>query len=165
MKLLKAFVKFSIAPILLAAATWLQRRSCPRMRARPIPRDVQQLVVIDYRAMQNSTSAMDLRDRVMPPELKQFDEALRKSGLNDNHDVDQLAFALCSAPSARERLAGNRWHRPGAVLRGRIFWPAFASRRSSRRWCAPTSSIRWPRRGWWPALLIPRPWFSAARMR
>ncbi|KAA6456280.1 hypothetical protein DYQ86_25705 [Acidobacteria bacterium AB60] len=59
-----------------------------------IPRDVQQLVVIDYRAMQNSQTAMDLRDRVMPPELKQFDEALRRSGLNDNHDVDQLAFAL-----------------------------------------------------------------------
>ena len=36
-----------------------------------VPHDVQQLVVIDYRAMQNSTAAMDLRDRVMPPELKQ----------------------------------------------------------------------------------------------
>lgn len=59
-----------------------------------IPHDVQQLVVIDYRAMQNSSTAMQLRDRVMPPELKQFDEALRKSGLNDNHDVDSLAFAL-----------------------------------------------------------------------
>ncbi len=59
-----------------------------------IPHDVQQLVVIDYRAMQNSTAAMDLRNRVMPPELKQFDEALAKSGLNDNHDVDELAFAL-----------------------------------------------------------------------
>jgi hypothetical protein len=59
-----------------------------------IPHDVQQLVVVDYRAMQNSNSAMELRDRVMPPDLKQFDEALRRSGLNDNHDVDQLAFAL-----------------------------------------------------------------------
>jgi len=59
-----------------------------------IPRDVQQLVVVDYRAMQNSAAAMDLKERVMPPELKQFDEALRKSGLNDNHDVDQLAFVL-----------------------------------------------------------------------
>lgn len=59
-----------------------------------IPHDVQQLVVIDYRAMQNSSAAMDLRARVMPPELKQFDEALSKSGLNENHDVDELAFAL-----------------------------------------------------------------------
>ncbi len=59
-----------------------------------IPRDVQQLVAIDYRAMQNSPTAMQLRNRVMPPDLKQFDEALSRSGLNENHDVDQLAFAL-----------------------------------------------------------------------
>lgn len=59
-----------------------------------VPHDVQQLVVIDYRAMQNSPAAMDLRGRVMPPELKQFDDALTKSGLNENHDVEQLAFAL-----------------------------------------------------------------------
>jgi hypothetical protein len=59
-----------------------------------IPHDVQQLVVIDYRAMQNSGTAMELRDRVMPPDLKQFDEALKRSGLNENHDVDELAFAL-----------------------------------------------------------------------
>jgi hypothetical protein len=59
-----------------------------------IPHDVQQLVVIDYHAMQNSSAAMDLRNRVMPPELKQFDEALSHSGLNENHDVDELAFAL-----------------------------------------------------------------------
>ncbi len=59
-----------------------------------IPQAVQQLVVIDYRAMQNSDAAMQLRERVMPPNLKQFDEALSKSGLNENHDVDQLAFAL-----------------------------------------------------------------------
>ncbi len=63
-----------------------------------IPQNVQQLVVIDYRAMENSTSAMDLRDRVMPPELKQFDEALRKSALKGagsmDQYVDELAFAL-----------------------------------------------------------------------
>jgi hypothetical protein len=59
-----------------------------------IPFEVQQLVVVDYRAMQNSTSAMNLKARVMPPELKEFDEALTRSGLNENHDVDQLAFVL-----------------------------------------------------------------------
>lgn len=59
-----------------------------------IPHDVQQLVVIDYHAMQNSPAAMNLRNRVMPPELRQFDDALSHSGLNENHDVDELAFAL-----------------------------------------------------------------------
>jgi hypothetical protein len=69
-----------------------------------IPRDVQQLVVIDYRAMQNSPTAMQLRDRVMPPDLRQFDDALRRSGLNENHDVDQLAFALFRPNPAQEEV-------------------------------------------------------------
>ncbi len=74
-----------------------------------IPHDVQQLVVIDYRAMQNSTAAMNLRNRVEPPELKQFDEALSKFTLKPvlasgkpspnagepiDQYVDELAFAL-----------------------------------------------------------------------
>lgn len=67
-----------------------------------IPHEVQQLVVIDYRAMQNSGSAMELRDRVMPPDLKQFDDALKRSGLNENHDVDQLAFALFRPSEAND---------------------------------------------------------------
>jgi hypothetical protein len=59
-----------------------------------IPHDVQQLVVIDYRIMQNSSAAMELRGQVMPPELTQLEDALRKSGLNDNQDLEQLAFVL-----------------------------------------------------------------------
>ena len=80
--------------MMLAAAATVQAAQLSNDSRTAIPHDVQQLVVVDYRAMQNSTAAMDLKDRVMPPDLKQFDEALRKSGLNDNHDVDQLAFAL-----------------------------------------------------------------------
>jgi hypothetical protein len=94
MNLLKAFVKVSIAPLLLTAATLAPAAQLTTDARASVPHDVQQLVVIDYRAMQNSSAAMDLRDRVMPPELKQFDEALTKSGLNENHDVDELAFAL-----------------------------------------------------------------------
>jgi hypothetical protein len=58
-----------------------------------IPMDIQQLIVIDYRAMQNSPAAMQLRARVMPPELKQLESALKTAGLNEGRDVDQLAFA------------------------------------------------------------------------
>ncbi|MGA2216531.1 MAG: hypothetical protein ABSG51_00495 [Terracidiphilus sp.] len=92
--LLKAFAKFALPAVLMAGATLAPAAQLSTDARTAIPHDVQQLVVIDYRAMQNSTAAMDLRERVMPPELKQFDEALKKSGLNDNHDVDQLAFAL-----------------------------------------------------------------------
>jgi hypothetical protein len=80
--------------MLMAVAVSVQAAQLSTDARTAIPRDVQQLVVVDYRAMQNSPAAMDLKERVMPPELKQFDEALRKSGLNDNHDVDQLAFVL-----------------------------------------------------------------------
>ncbi len=58
-----------------------------------IPKDVQQLIVVDYHAMQNSQAAMDLKARVLPPELKQLEEALRTSGLDENHDIEELAFA------------------------------------------------------------------------
>jgi hypothetical protein len=58
-----------------------------------IPKDVQQLIVVDYHAMQNSPAAMDLKARVLPPELKQLETALRTSGLDDNHDIEELAFA------------------------------------------------------------------------
>src|SRR4051794_32019415 len=54
--------------------------------------------------MQNSATAMQLRDRVMPPDLRQFDDALRRSGLNENHDVDQLAFALFRPNPAQEEV-------------------------------------------------------------
>ena len=86
-RLAMVFAPFALASLASAAQLSTDARGA-------IPHDIQQLVVIDYRAMQNSAAAMSLRDRVMPPELRQFDEALRKSGLNDNHDVDQLAFAL-----------------------------------------------------------------------
>ena len=92
--MLKTLMKASVAPMLLAAATLAPAAQLSTDARTSIPHDVQQLVVIDYRAMQNSTAAMDLKERVMPPELKQFDDALSKSGLNDNHDVDELAFAL-----------------------------------------------------------------------
>lgn len=80
--------------MLLAAATLATAAQLSTDARSSIPHDVQQLIVVDYRAMQDSDTAMALRDRVMPPELRQFDEALSKSGLNDNNDVDELAFAL-----------------------------------------------------------------------
>ncbi|HTW49343.1 MAG TPA: hypothetical protein VMD92_15425 [Acidobacteriaceae bacterium] len=58
-----------------------------------IPHDVQQLIVVDYRVMQGSSAAMDLKARVLPPELKQLETALKQSGLNENQDVEELAFA------------------------------------------------------------------------
>ncbi len=65
-----------------------------------IPRDVQQLIVVDYRAMQNSPAAMQLKDRVLPPELKRLESALKNSGLKVDQDADTLAFAAFRAPGS-----------------------------------------------------------------
>jgi hypothetical protein len=101
--LLKRLVQFLSAATLMACAHLPAAQLSTDARG-AIPHDVQQLVVIDYKAMQNSTAAMDLRNRVMPPELKQFDEALTKSGLNENHDVDELAFALYRTSAGSDSL-------------------------------------------------------------
>jgi hypothetical protein len=65
-----------------------------------IPHDVQQIIVVDYRAMQNSSAAMSLKDRVLPPELKRLETALNTSGLKVNSDVDVLAFSAFRVPPA-----------------------------------------------------------------
>lgn len=96
--MLNGFIRFSIPALLVATASYASAAQLSTDARTAIPHDVQQLVAIDYRIMQNSSAAMDLKAKVMPPELKQFEEALRKSGLNDKNDidqyVDQLAFAL-----------------------------------------------------------------------
>ena len=104
MNLLVKMLRISIPALFLSIAFSADAAQLSGDARAAIPHEVQQLVVIDYRAMQNSNSAMELRDRVMPPDLKQFDDALRKSGLNDNHDVDQLAFALYRASTTSEQL-------------------------------------------------------------
>ena len=102
--MLKYFIKSQVLAMLLAGAGLASAAQLSTDARGAIPHDVQQLVVIDYRAMQNSTAAMDLRGRVMPPELKQFDEALSKftvgkSGSGEGEETidqyaDELAFAL-----------------------------------------------------------------------
>jgi hypothetical protein len=64
-----------------------------------IPKDVQQIIVVDYKAMQNSTAAMQLKDRVLPPELKRLENALKTSGLKVDEDAETLAFAAYKAPA------------------------------------------------------------------
>jgi hypothetical protein len=92
--LFKCLMKCFVVSGMVAASSLVFAAQLTTDARGAIPHDVQQLVVIDYHAMQNSPAAMNLRNRVMPPELKQFDEALSHSGLNENHDVDELAFAL-----------------------------------------------------------------------
>jgi len=102
--LLKAILKVAIPVVFLAAGVSLHAAQLSADASSAIPHSVQQLVAIDYHAMENSASAMDLRARVMPPELKRFEDALKSSGLNENHDVEQLSFALFRDKEGEDRL-------------------------------------------------------------
>jgi hypothetical protein len=50
--------------------------------------------------MQNSPAAMQLKDRVLPPELKRLETSLKTSGLKVDQDADTLAFAAFRAPGS-----------------------------------------------------------------
>lgn len=91
MNFLNKALAAGLAAIMAVPSMWAAPLSGDARAA--IPQDVQQLIVVDYRAMQNSQVAMDLKNRVLPPELKSLEQALRKSGLNENQSVDVLAFA------------------------------------------------------------------------
>ncbi len=83
-----------------------------------IPKDVQQIIVVDYRAMQNSPAAMNLKDRVLPPELKRLETALKTSGLKVDQDADVLAFAAFRAGTEGTRIVGiaqGQFH-TGAIM-------------------------------------------------
>ena len=58
-----------------------------------IPADVQQIISVDYRALKNSDTAMQLKQQVLPPAMKAFEDALTGVGLSADRDVDQLTFA------------------------------------------------------------------------
>jgi hypothetical protein len=57
-----------------------------------IPSQAQQIISVDYRALRNSESGMALKNRVLPENLKQFEESMRGMGVDPEKDVDQLTF-------------------------------------------------------------------------
>jgi hypothetical protein len=95
LQILKPFLP--IATLALSAALCSAAQLSSDAKA-AIPRDVQQIIVVDYRAMQNSTAAMELKDRVLPPELKRLETALKTSGLKVDQDADVLTFASFRDP-------------------------------------------------------------------
>jgi hypothetical protein len=58
-----------------------------------IPSDIQQLISVDYRALHDSPTAMQLKEQVLPQSLKDFEKALKGVGIDSETDVDQLTFA------------------------------------------------------------------------
>jgi hypothetical protein len=71
-----------------------------------IPKDIQQLIVVDYRSMQASPAAMNLKQRIMPPELVRLETALKNSGLKVDRDTETLAFAAFRIGGSNTRTLG-----------------------------------------------------------
>ena len=57
-----------------------------------VPSAIQQVISVDYRALRGSQTAEALKNRVLPDNLKQFEQALRSFGIDPDKDVEQLTF-------------------------------------------------------------------------
>jgi len=87
MKLLKTV----LASLLMASMAYAMplnssARSC-------VPADVLQLISVDYRSIKDSPTAMNLKQQLMPDNIKQFEAALKAIGIDPDKDVDTLTFA------------------------------------------------------------------------
>jgi len=89
----------SLTVLLLLWTPFTQAEQLSSDAKASIPHDVQQIIMVDYRAMQNSPAAMSLKERVMPPELKRLEVSLMQSGLKVDTDTDALAFVAFRTPN------------------------------------------------------------------
>jgi hypothetical protein len=71
-----------------------------------IPADLQQLISVDYRALKDSATAMQLKQQVLPDNLKQFETALKGVGIDPDRDVDSLSFASFRTPKQGTKAVG-----------------------------------------------------------
>jgi hypothetical protein len=69
-----------------------------------VPADLQQLISVDYRALKDSNTAMQLKQQLLPDNLKQFESALRGIGIDPDKDMDTLTFA--SFRTAKQGIKG-----------------------------------------------------------
>lgn len=58
-----------------------------------IPKDVQQIINVDYRRMKNSDTAMAMKAKLLPQNMKQFEDALKGIGVDPDRDLDQVTLA------------------------------------------------------------------------
>jgi hypothetical protein len=71
-----------------------------------IPSQVQQIITVDYRQLENSPTALALKAKVLPDNLKDLETALRGVGLDPDKDVDSLTFASFRTPEKGLRIIG-----------------------------------------------------------
>ncbi len=83
--------KSCLASLLLASVAYAMplnssARTC-------VPADLLQLISVDYRTIKDSSTAMALKQQLLPDNIKQFEAALKAINLDPEKDVDTLTFA------------------------------------------------------------------------
>ncbi|HYG99882.1 MAG TPA: hypothetical protein VD837_12180 [Terriglobales bacterium] len=98
--------RFVLVALLLATSTSLVAQPLGTSARTVIPSEVQQIISVDYRALKASPTAIALKERVLPENLKQFENALRSFGVNPDKDIEQLTFASFRTPQKQLRVVG-----------------------------------------------------------
>ncbi|HVM94429.1 MAG TPA: hypothetical protein VMT67_16525 [Terriglobales bacterium] len=63
-----------------------------------VPAEIQQLFGIDYSALKDSPTAMQLKDQVLPPDVKSSEASLKTIGIDVDRDLTQLNVANFRTP-------------------------------------------------------------------
>jgi hypothetical protein len=58
-----------------------------------VPNELLQLISVDYRTLKDSPTAMQLKQQLLPDNIKQFETALKGIGIDPEKDVDTLSLA------------------------------------------------------------------------
>jgi hypothetical protein len=85
-----------------------------------IPAEIQQIISVDYRSFLNSTTAMALKNKLMPEPLKRFEDALRRAGVSPENDVEQLVFASFRTKDGLRVVGIAQGQFPGQKLKARL---------------------------------------------
>jgi hypothetical protein len=84
--------------VLLLCATVDYAMPIPSSARAMMPAEMQQLIGVDYRALRDSPTAMQLKQQVLPQDLKNLELSLKGMGIDSEHDLEQLTFASFRTP-------------------------------------------------------------------
>jgi len=89
--------KLVLLGLLLSAAAAMAMPLASSARAL-VPSEIQQLIGVDYRSLKDSPTAQQLKDQVLPQDLKDFEASLKGIGIDADNDLDQLNFIMFRTP-------------------------------------------------------------------
>jgi len=89
--------KLCLAVLLLWASAGLAMPIASSARSM-VPAEIQQLIGVDYNALKDSPTAQQLKDQVLPQNLKDSEASLKGVGIDAERDLSQLSVASFRTP-------------------------------------------------------------------